>query len=121
MSVTIANNGQELRTAQRSDLARKLDAAGWGLFFIWVGIAFLTDTGWGIGLLGVGIITLGGQVVRKYYDLKLQCFWIAVGLLFLLCGAWDLLGLEFSPVPIVLIIAGLALLASVIRGRHEKG
>ena len=32
---------------KRGSLHRKLDAAGWGLFFIWTGMAFLMDVGWG--------------------------------------------------------------------------
>lgn len=47
------------------DLDRKLDAVGWGLFFVWIGVALLLEVGWGIGLLGVGIITLGGQAGRR--------------------------------------------------------
>ncbi len=27
-------------------LARKLDTIGWGVFLIWIGIAFLADAGW---------------------------------------------------------------------------
>ena len=45
--------------------ARRIDGAGWGLFFLWVGVALLLDVGWGIGLLGVGILTLAMQVVRR--------------------------------------------------------
>lgn len=29
------------------NLSDKLDAAGWGLFFVWVGSAVLADVGWG--------------------------------------------------------------------------
>ncbi len=46
-------------------LIKKLDAIGWGLFFIWKGAALIADVGWGVGLLGVGIITLGAQAARK--------------------------------------------------------
>jgi len=60
------NNNQELRTTRRNKMHRKLDAAGWGLFFIWIGIAVLSDVGWGVGLIGVGVIILGGLVAREY-------------------------------------------------------
>lgn len=39
---------------------------------MWVGVAFLAAVGWGVGLLGVGIIALGGQATRKYFALKLE-------------------------------------------------
>lgn len=45
-------------------VVKKLAAVGWGLFFIWIGIAFLADVGWGMGLLGVGVIALGTQQPR---------------------------------------------------------
>jgi hypothetical protein len=60
------NNNQEFKAVQRKKLRRKLDEIGWGLFFIWIGIAFLADVGWGVGLIGVGTIILGGLVAREY-------------------------------------------------------
>ena len=94
---------------------RKLDAAVWGLFFLWVGVALLADVAWGLGLLGVGVITLGGQLGRKYFGLDVESFWVVVGLLFVLGGVWELFGVQFSLVPIVLIVAGVALLLSAVR------
>jgi len=96
-------------------LTRKLDAAAWGLFFIWTGIALLAGIGWGFGLLGVGIITLGGQFARKYFALTFEGFWVVVGLLFFVGGVWELLSVRIGLVPILLIIAGAALLVSAVR------
>lgn len=98
-----------------SMVAHKLDAAAWGLFFVWAGVALIADIGWGVGLLGVGVITLGAQVARKSFGLAAEGFWIVVGLLFALGGVWELLGVQFSLVPIVLIAAGAALLLSTMR------
>ena len=96
-------------------VAHKLDAAAWGLFFVWVGIALIAGLGWGLGLLGVGVITLGGQLARKNFGLAVEGFWIVVGLLFALGGVWELLGVQFSLAPIVLLVAGVALLFNAIR------
>jgi hypothetical protein len=96
-------------------VARKLDAVAWGLFFIWVGVALIADIGWGLGLLGVGAITLGGQLARKYFGLAIERFWVGVGLFFVLGGLWELLGVEVGLVPIMLIVAGVALLLSAMR------
>lgn len=60
------NSNKEIKSAQRKKLAWRLDAAGWGLFFSWLGIAVLADVGWGVGFLGVGLIILGGLVAREY-------------------------------------------------------
>ena len=56
---------EELNSTKSHDISKKLEATGWGLFFIWIGIAFLANFDFGLGLLGVGIITLGGQAARK--------------------------------------------------------
>ena len=108
------NNIQEPKTAQIKVFERRLDALGWSLFFIWIGIALLTNIGWGMGLLGVGIIILGSQVTRTHSGLKLDGFWVVVGFLFFLGGIWELLNVQISLTPIVCIIAGVALLISVL-------
>lgn len=96
-------------------IARRLDAVGWGVFFLWVGVALIAGFGWGVGLLGVGIITLGTQAARRSFGLAREGFWVLVGLLFVLAGAWEVLAVRHSLVPFVLIAAGLALLASGLR------
>jgi hypothetical protein len=105
---------------KRGSLNKKLDAAAWGLFFIWTGIAFLADVGWGAGLLGVGIITLGAQVARRYFALKLEGFWVVVGFLFMVGGIWELFRVQIGLVPILCIIAGFALLVSIFVGRARN-
>lgn len=111
----------------KSVLAKKLDAAGWGLFFVWVGIAFLAAVGWGVGLLGVGIITLGGQLARRSLGLPVEGFGLVVGALFFLGGLWELFGLRVgraalpgAVVPILCIIAGASLLLSALLGRPAE-
>lgn len=96
-------------------VTHKLDAAAWGLFFVWVGVALIANIGWGLGLLGVGVITLGGQLARRSFGLTVEGFWVVAGLLFVLGGVWELLGIEYSLVPIVSIVAGVALLLSALR------
>ncbi len=103
---------------EQQELAKKLDAAGWGAFFLWLGIALLWEAGWGVGLLGVGIITLAGQAARRYFHLNLEGFWVVVGVLFLLGGLGAQYELALPMGPIVLIVAGLALLISVCAGRR---
>jgi hypothetical protein len=105
---------------RKKQLAKKLDAVGWGLFFIWIGIAFLADVGIGVALLGVGIITLGEQMVRRYFSLKLEWFWLVVGLLLLAGGLWELWKLELPLVPLLLIVVGLVWLISAIWGKGSS-
>lgn len=113
----MAAGKQDQMVASRRTLAKTLDAAGWGLFFIWIGVALLANIGWGVGLLGVGIITLGAQVARKYFALEVEGFWVAVGFLFVLGGIWELSSVRVSLVPILLIVVGAVLLVSALIGR----
>jgi hypothetical protein len=107
------------RLKNKGVLPRKLDATGWGLFFIWTGIAFLGDVGWGVGLLGVGIIPLGVQAARKYLGLQLEGFWVAVGFFFVAGGIWKLFNIQLGLLPILCIAAGVALLGSRLVGSRE--
>ena len=97
----------------------KLDAVGWSLFFIWVGVAWIANLGFGIGLIGVAMITLGMQLVRKLAGLPLEIFWIVVGIGFGIGGLWNYFEIQTPLAPIVLIIAGLVLLVSVVRFGHK--
>lgn len=105
--------------AKNREIALKLGTMGWALFFIWIGVAFLLDFGIGIGLLGIGIITLGMQLLRGAYKLKIEGFWFVVGLLFALGGIWVLLEPSVPLVPILLIVCGLLLLLSIARGKRR--
>lgn len=102
-------------------LRRQLDAIGWGLFMIWIGIAFLTHMSWGTGLVGVGVITLGGQAARKFFKLPVDWFWLALGAVFLVWGALELLRVQFGAailpgglLPALLIAVGIALVVSAL-------
>lgn len=115
----MADRDHDQMAANRRALNRKLEAAGWGLFFIWIGIALFAHLGWGAGLLGVGIIILGAQAARKYFGLKLEGFWVAVGFLFVVGGFWKLVNVQLGLLPILCIVAGAALLVSALVGGRE--
>ena len=100
----------EAKVTDRGIVAEKLDAVGWGLFFLWVGLALLFDFGWGATLIGIGIITLGEQLARFATRLQVEGFWVVVGVGFLLGGIWQLVDAELSLFPIFLILAGLTVL-----------
>jgi hypothetical protein len=105
--------------AGNHDLAHKLDVTGWALFFIWLGTAFLLNLSVGIGLLGIGVITLVMQGIRMQQKLKPEVFWVVIGILFVLAGFWELFRPDVPLIPIVLIIAGIALLLSMLRKKHS--
>jgi len=108
-----ANTGHAVKGAG-SGMEGRLSTIGWGLFFAWVGVALLTGLSEGLGLLGVGVITLGVQGVRKLVGLSLEGFWVIVGLFFTLGGLGSLSEAELPLVPIALVVAGLLLVASAL-------
>ncbi len=108
---------EEAHRAGNSALSKRLEAAGWGLFFIWVGASLLLDVGWGVGLIGVAAIILLGQLARYSFGLAIERFWAAVGVLFVLGGVWELFQVQVGLVPVLLIVAGGALLLSLFGRR----
>ncbi len=109
-------NMTESERRNTRSLANKLEAIGWGVFFIWMGIAFLADVGWGMGLLGVGVIAIGAQLARKYFALPVEGFWLVIGIAFAACGVWELLNIKASVpggiLPMLCVVAGIIILFS---------
>lgn len=106
-------------------LAKTLDAVGWGLFLVWIGVGFLANVGWGWGLLGVGAIVLGAQAARKYSGLSTDGFGMVFGIVFVVWGAWDLLNIRLGEAsipgglgPILFIVVGLATVVAALRKRR---
>lgn len=95
---------------EQQDRSSMFDTIGWALFFIWVGVAWLMDVGLGYGLLGVGFLTLAMQLVRYFADVKVEGFWIVVGIAFVIGAFWELWSVAIPLVPVVLIAVGVALL-----------
>ena len=111
------NNGCDQSMAGIRTLEKKVGAAGWGLFFMWVGIALFANVGWAAGLFGVGVVMLGTQGARKYFALGLEGFSVVVGSLFVLGGIWELLHVPLNLAPILCVLAGLSLLVSALLRR----
>jgi hypothetical protein len=94
---------------------KRLSAAGWGLFFVWVGVVLLLNLNPAFGALGVGVITLGVQGARKSFGLAFEGFWVVIGILFAMGGLWAMYEINIPVVPILLMLAGVILLVSVLR------
>ena len=108
-------------TSDERALGGRIDAAAWGVFFVWVGIALLAHVGWGVGLIGVGVITIGAQAWRKHVGVSVERFSVIIGVFFVIAGIWSLFGLRVDVVPLLLIVAGCGLLLSTWRTRHAPG
>ena len=106
---------------EREAVAGRLGNLAWGAFFLWLGIAFLADVGVGVGLIGVAVITLVVQLARRSLHLPVEGFWVVAGACFLLGGLWDLLGIGLPLIPILLVLAGLAIIVPQLVRRRTGG
>jgi len=110
-------NKQVEENQRERNLAFTVDTLGFGLFLIWIGVAFWIElVGW--GLVGAGAITLGDQVARKCLRIKVEGNWVFVGVL-LVCAGFGQIGLEFSLLPLLLIVGGVGVLMSLLKSRAK--
>ena len=111
------NPSESLKSQKRAKrkIAKRLEAAGWGLFFIWVGVSLMMHLSWGVGLIGVSAIILLGQAARRVFGLRFEPFWVVAGGLVLLGGVWELNSIDVNLLPIVLILVGGWLMLSLFR------
>lgn len=96
--------------SDRDGRFRQIDSATWAVFFIWVGVVMLGGLPWDWFLVGVGILILGAQMLRRQWNLKIDTFGVVIGLIILAAGMWDLLSLPLPLMPIILIALGAYLL-----------
>ena len=106
---------------ERRDSMKRITTVGWGLFFIWLGFVLMIKAGAGLILVGVGLISLGMQVARKYSGLESDGFWIVVGVLFVIVGTWEMFEIKLPLMSVFLIVVGAAFLVSALRGRSGRG
>ena len=98
---------------KKKALDQRLDALGSGLFLIMIGGLWLAPEGWvpeGTWLIGTGVIILGLMFIRYINDIKVNGFWLVVGLIALGFGVSDVFGLDVPVFPILLIIIGVHIL-----------
>ena len=104
----------------RREGLKRITTIGWGLFFIWLGFVLMIKAGSGLILLGVGLISLGMQVARKYTGYDSDGFWVVVGTLFVVVGIWEMLDIKMPLMSVFLIVIGGAFLVSALRRDSGK-
>jgi len=100
----------ETSPEKRSQSAKPLEAAGWGMVLLWLGITSLFALGWPIFLIGLGVIALAMQGLRAMLQVPVEGFWLILGVIFIVAGVSESFGTRFPFVPVALILFGLAAL-----------
>ncbi len=105
------------------NLTRNYDAIGWGALFIWWGISVLvTSLPVGTVAIGTGVILIGVNVARKLSGVPISRFSTTVGILALVWGVLELVGVLLSlpfelPIfAILLIVLGVIVLWPELTG-----
>ena len=106
--------GEQLE-ARRVELDKRVDTLGWGVLFVVLGVVGLApDLPEGSWLIAAGLVFLGVSLVRAFLRLPVSGFTTLVGVVALAAGIGSAAGWEAATWPIVLIVLGLSLVASVV-------
>jgi hypothetical protein len=98
---------------QKKALDKRLDQVGWALFLIMIGCLWLVPrfmVPQGAWLIGTGIIILGLTWVRHINDIIINKFWVVCGIVALVAGLSQFLGIKLPLFPILLVIVGVSII-----------
>jgi len=104
-----SDNSSGTRKVNKTAFDKRLDSIGWGLFLIMIGGLWLSPKGTipeGTWLIGTGVIILGLMGIRYLYNIKVDAFWLVLGIVALGFGISDVFGLNIPVLPILIIIIG---------------
>ncbi len=98
------------------ELNKRLESIAWGLFLIMLGGIWLVPDSRvpeGTWLVGAGLIMLGLNAARFANRVKMSSTSIGLGVLAIILGTGDFLGVDLPVFPILLIALGASLLLGV--------
>jgi len=101
-------------------LNKRLETIGWGCFLIMLGgFTFVPQeiVANGVWSIGVGVIMLGLNVARYFYKIKMSGFTTVLGVIALLSGIMQLLGLHTLEGAVLVIVLGADL---ILKPWYEK-
>ncbi|MGD8245615.1 MAG: hypothetical protein PVI63_10530 [Anaerolineae bacterium] len=105
---------------EKAAFNKRLETIAWGCFLVMLGgFAFIPEQiiAGGSWSIGVGVIMLGLNAARYAYGLKMSGFTTFLGVVSLISGVLEVVGLNTIGGPIFLIVLGLYL---VVKPRFEK-
>jgi hypothetical protein len=94
-------------------LNKRLEAIGWGLFLIIIGALWIIPderVPHGTWLIAAGVIMLGVNAVRYLNTIKMNRASVLLGLLALIFGVGQFVGLDLPFVAILLIVLGAGII-----------
>ncbi len=113
---------QAIENTSKAVLNKRLETAAWGLFLIMLGgFMFVPETTLkkGIWSIGVGGIMLGLNAVRYTYKIRMSGFTTVLGILSVVAGVLQVLGIMAFEGAFLLIILGAYLLLKPWFDHHK--
>jgi hypothetical protein len=110
---TAAQVQVDAEPSEKAILNKRLETIGWGLFLIMFGGLALVPNelvAKGLWSIGVGVIMLGLNVTRYFFQIKMSGFTTFLGIIALLSGVAELLGVNNLGAPILLVVLGAYLI-----------
>ncbi len=110
---TLDKEQEDVEPSEKAILNKRLETIGWGLFLIMLGgFAFVpyAVVPKGLWSIGVGLIMLGLNAARYFYGIKMSGFTTFLGVISVLSGVTQLLGMHHLDAAILLIILGAYLI-----------
>jgi MFS family permease len=104
---------ETVELSEKAILNKRLETIGWGLFLVMLGGFALVPYALvpkGLWSVGVGVIMLGLNITRYFLKIKMSGFTTFLGIISLLSGVTQLLGMNSFDAPILLIILGAYLI-----------
>jgi hypothetical protein len=125
MNETTSNTGEEKKNETRIDpqkaaLNKNLETAAWGCFLIMLGGFFFVPDSLvkgGVWSIGVGLILLGLNAVRYFNGIRMSGFTTFLGIISIIGGGLELVGMKGIDGAVFLIVLGSYL---VLKPYFEK-
>ncbi len=118
-------NGQNTKNLheQKQAMDKRLESIGWAFFFVMSGILLVMPEGMvpeGAWLIGTGLIILVFSAIRYLYRIKIEGFWLVMGILFLSFGLSGYFSLDLPILPILLVLFGMSITYKAFLGKNRK-
>ncbi len=107
---------------QKSQLDKRLEDTGWGLFLMMIGCLLLvpdTLVPQGAWLVGTGLIMLGINGVRYLNGIKMNGFTFILGLFALIAGLGEFFSLKLPIFAILLIFIGISIIFKPLLAKNS--
>ncbi|HSE39244.1 MAG TPA: hypothetical protein VLH08_00640 [Acidobacteriota bacterium] len=117
----IAQNERGSTEDMQTILNQRLEDIGWALFLIMIGFLLIIpdeQIPQGTWLVGTGLIMIGLNAVRYIKRIKIHIFSLTLGLLALIAGTVQILGITLPLFAAFLIVLGVSILFKSVL---EKG